>query len=183
MTITASILWRRIDTPGHDACRLEEEEAGWSLCGAAVFRHALGPANISYDVRCDRHWKTLSGRVHGAIGERRIDYFIARRDGAWSLNGEEAPGLAHLVDLDLSFTPATNLLQVKRVDLPMGQAIHSPVAWFNLETGALTALRQIYERRGELALYYQAPEVGYEGLLELAPSGFVRRYPGLWEAE
>ncbi len=24
---------------------------------------------------------------------------------------------------------------------------------------------------------------GYEGLLELASNGFIRRYPGLWEAE
>jgi hypothetical protein len=183
MTIAASILWRRIDTPGHDACRLEQEEAGWALHGVAAFRHAGGPANLTYAVRCDRDWKTLSGRVRGAIGERQIDYLITRRDDTWSLNGEEARGLAHLDDLDLSFTPATNLLQVKRVRLPMAEAVHLPAAWLNLETGALTELRQIYERRGELALYYHAPDVGYEGLLELAPSGFVRRYPGLWEAE
>jgi hypothetical protein len=52
-----------------------------------------------------------------------------------------------------------------------------------LETGALTELRQIYERRDAHRLSYRAPDVDYEGLLELAPSGFIRRYPGLWEAE
>jgi uncharacterized protein len=183
MTILASILWRRVDAPGHDACRLEEEDSGWSLHGAAVFRHWAGAASLSYSVRCDRDWKTLWGRVHGAIGERRIDYLVMREEDAWLLNGEEAPGLAHLSDLDLSFTPATNFLQVKRVALPLGETVHSPAAWFDLEAGALTELRQIYQRRGDLALHYQAPDVGYEGLLELTPSGFISNYPGLWAAD
>src|SRR5207244_2474062 len=34
----AAILWRRLDTPGHDACRLERSDAGWELDGTAVFR-------------------------------------------------------------------------------------------------------------------------------------------------
>jgi uncharacterized protein len=184
MTIIASALWRRIDAPGHDACRLEKNESGWTLRGAAVFRLGDAAANLSYAVRCDREWQTLSGRILGVIGERPIAYRIAREDsGFWVLNGDSVPDLERLGDLDLSFTPATNLLQIRRVALPVGQAVSLPAAWFNLEAGALTALEQVYERRSELTLYYRAPNVGYEGLLELAPNGFIRRYPGLWEAE
>jgi hypothetical protein len=32
-----TICWRRVDTPGHDACRLEQLEDSWRLA-AAVFR-------------------------------------------------------------------------------------------------------------------------------------------------
>jgi uncharacterized protein len=183
MAIVASILWRRVDAPGHDACKLEDRRSGWRLQGAAIFRHSIGPASVSYTVDCDSRWRTLSGRVYGTIGEREIDYHIARRDDAWLLNGESVPGVGHLVDLDLSFTPATNLLQVKRVPLPVGEPISLPAAWFNLDTGALTELEQIYERRSEHALFYRAPGVGYDGLIELAPNGFITRYPGLWQAE
>jgi uncharacterized protein len=182
MTILASIRWRRIDAPGHDDCRLEETASGWRLYGVAVFQHESGPAELSYNVHCRRDWITESGEVRGVVGDRAIDILIERSDGAWRLNGEGTPGLDHLLDLDLSFTPATNLLQLKRVPLPLGEAVALPAAWFNLETGALTELRQIYERRSAHALRYRAPDVGYEGVLELAPNGFVLRYPGLWEA-
>ncbi|MDQ6869318.1 MAG: hypothetical protein M3178_13370 [Pseudomonadota bacterium] len=37
--------------------------------------------------------------------------------------------------------------------------------------------------RRPATFWYEAPSVGYEGLLELAPDGFIRRYPNLWEAE
>ena len=58
-----------------------------------------------------------------------------------------------------------------------------PVAWLDIETGMLIKLSQSYERRSTTTCWYEAPSVGYKGLLEVAPNGFIRRYPGLWEAE
>jgi hypothetical protein len=29
--------------------------------------------------------------------------------------------------------------------------------------------------------WYEAPTVGYADLLEVAPTGFIHSYPGLWE--
>ena len=43
MTV-ASILWRRLDSPGHDASlRLEGNSSGWHLGGTAVFRQEGRP--------------------------------------------------------------------------------------------------------------------------------------------
>jgi hypothetical protein len=41
-------------------------------------------------------------------------------------------------------------------------------------------LPQLYERRGDASYWYEAQTVPYQGLLEIAPNGFVRSYPGLW---
>ena len=47
MQTIATILWRRLDTPGHDVCRLEHDGESWQLDGAAVFRHDDGrPAEL-----------------------------------------------------------------------------------------------------------------------------------------
>ena len=183
MTIVASMLWRRLDLAGHDSCSLLRNDAGWSVEGAAVYQHQSGLARLAYDVQCDDQWRTQAGQVRGAIGRRAIDFAVARRGSSWMLNDTPIPGLDHLVDLDFSFTPATNLQQLRRVAMALNQAVNVPVAWLNVDEGTLTELPQIYERRSETTLWYEAPSVGYEGLLELAPNGFVRRYPGLWEAE
>lgn len=99
------------------------------------------------------------------------------------LNGVAVDGLDHLVDLDLGFTPATNLPQLRRVPLAAGEAAEVPVAWLDMPAGRLGLLPQRYERRSESVYWYEAPTVGYAALLEVDPSGFIRRYPGLWEAE
>jgi hypothetical protein len=91
--------------------------------------------------------------------------------------------LESCVDLDFGFTPATNLLQLQRVALAVGQVADVPVAWLDVSAGTLTVLPQRYERRSATTYWYESPSANYEGLLEVAPTGFIRRYPGLWEAE
>jgi hypothetical protein len=180
----ATILWRRLDTPGHDACRLEQSDAGWQLQGTAVFRHDLAPARLTYLVVCDLAWCTLQGQVSGWLGVRSVELAIARTaGGAWTLNGALVPGPVGCIDLDLGFTPATNLLPVRRLALAEGQAAVAAAAWLNVSAGTLEVLPQRYERRDATTYWYEAPSVNYANLLEVTPAGFVRRYPGLWEIE
>lgn len=117
------------------------------------------------------------------MGERAVDYSVVRHHASWSLNGASLAGMSELFDLDLSFTPATNFLQLRRVSIAENETVSLAVAWLDVDAGTLTELPQIYERRARDAYWYRAPSVGYEGLLELAPNGFIRSYPRLWAAE
>ena len=176
------MLWRRLDVPGHDACRLAEEDAGWRLEGTAVFRESGAPALLTYALACDREWRTRHGRVQGWVGERSVEFAVERTAlGGWTLNGTVIPALEHYVDLDLGFTPATNLPQLRRLGLAVGQSADAPVAWLDVSSGLLSALPQRYERRSEQTYWYEAPSVGYAGLLEVASTGFIQSYQNLWE--
>lgn len=178
-----AILWRRLDTPGHDACRLRESDVGWQLDGRAVFVHEGLPAQLGYSLTCDRSWRTQHGEVSGWIGSEELAFAITRSpDGVWTRNGAVVPGLDGCVDLDLGFTPATNLVQIHRVALAEGQAADVPVAWLDVSSGTLDVLLQRYERRSASTYWYEAPRFNYAALLEVDAVGFVRRYPGLWEA-
>jgi hypothetical protein len=182
--VAATALWRRLDTPGHDACRLEQRNAGWQLQGTAVFRHEAAPALLAYEVLCDQAWNTVQGQVRGWLGTHSVEFTIARTDaGVWTFNGAVAPGLERCVDLDFGFTPATNLLQLRRLALADGQAADAPVAWLDVSAKILMLLPQRYERRDEATYWYEAPTAPYAGFLEVASTGFIRRYPGLWELE
>jgi len=186
MHTIASVLWRRVGTPGHDACRLERNGDNWQIDGAAAFRHVDGrPAQLHYRVRCDGAWHAQWGTVRGWLGGEAVDLSIVRDPhGGWKLNDAQVSGLGHCVDLDLGFTPATNLMQLRRLHLAPGEGSEAPAAWLELETGGgLSELKQHYERRAESGYWYTAPRFDYAGLLEVSQEGFVQRYPGLWEAE
>jgi hypothetical protein len=183
MAVT-SILWRRLDVPGHDACRLEQVGDGWRLEGTTVFVHDEGPARLGYRVACDRHWSTREGEVRGWIGRHLIELRVTRMAGGdWTLNGAVVPQLDECVDLDLGFTPATNLFQLRRLALVDGESAEVPVAWLDVPAATLEVLRQRYERRGATSYRYEAPQFAYNAVIEVGPAGFVTRYPGLWEAE
>jgi uncharacterized protein len=172
--------WERLDRPGCDSALLRPGGDGWLLRGAATFDHDLGSAAVVYQVEVDARWETMRGLITGLLGDQRIQHEIQRADQGWTLNGVAVQGLEHLVDLDYGFTPATNVLQLSRLALEVGQRTEVPVVWFDLDSASLIELPQTYERRSEASYWYEAPTVPYRALLEIAPDGFVQSYPGLW---
>lgn len=183
MTTTTAV-WRRLDAPGHDACRLTGNGREWRIEGTAIFVVSGAHVHLAYEVKCDRGWKTREGTVRGWFGQKSVDLVARRTDNnQWALNGSRVPGLEDCVDLDLGFTPATNLLQLRRLALADGEAMDDPVAWLNVNDGTLSLLRQRYERRSSDSYWYEAPRFEYSAMIEVDESGFPKRYPDLWEAQ
>jgi hypothetical protein len=181
---TTSMLWRRLDVPGHDACRLVRESERWRLEGVAAFRQNGAVGQIAYRVTCDEYWRTLDAHVHGSLGSTAVDVGVRRSArGVWILNGEAVPDLHECVDVDLGFTPSTNALQIRRIALEVGQAKDVPVAWLDVAAQKLSVLRQRYERRTETEYWYEAARFDYSGMLAVNEAGFPTAYPGLWEEE
>ena len=172
--------WRRLDRLGRDAARLRPHAGGWLLQGAAAFDHDGGLAAVAYRVEVDARRKARRGAVSGFVGDKTVLHEILRDRHGWRLNGVRVEGTGHLLDLDFGFTPATNALHLARIGLSLGQKTNVPVAWFDLDSASLIELPQIYERRGDASYWYEAPTIPYQALLEIAPNGFVRSYPGLW---
>jgi hypothetical protein len=181
---THTILWRRLDANGHDACRLIEIEHGWRLEGATIFHHESEPTFIRYQVDSDEIWRTESSLVYGWIGTQSFEFRIMRSsNNVWMLNGKIVPEVAGCVDLDLGFTPATNLFQLRRLALVTGQSADARVAWFDLPGDTLQSLHQRYERRSVDTYWYESPQFHYSAILQVNELGFVEKYPTLWEAE
>ncbi len=178
-----AILWRRLDAPGHDACRLTRHAHGWRLEGSAAFFHHGKPAQLHYLVAADTDFHSMYGDVSGWVDDRTLALNVRRGDdGAWSVNGQVAADTTGCVDLDLGFTPATNLFALRRLALKVGDAADAPAAWVDDETWTLRALPQRYERRTEFSYWYESPTAGYAEMIEVSDAGFVTRYTGLWEA-
>jgi hypothetical protein len=181
--MSISALWRRLDTMGHDAALITPSDNGWSLTGTAVFQHDDGPACLNYRVELDERWITQRGVISGFLHAQPIDFVITRRSDEWFINGKLQAGLGHLDDLDFGFTPATNLQQLRRMQLEVGESAELPVAWLDASAADLVELPQRYLRRDRTSYDYEAPSVPYRATLEIDQSGFVKRYPGLWELE
>jgi hypothetical protein len=179
-----SILWRRLDQPGHESARLCLRQSQWHLAGTAVFAHDRQPCRLDYLVVCDAEWRTRSARVRGWVGAGSIELDLsvdsARR---WQLNDTERPEVAGCVDLDLNFSPSTNLLPIRRLNLPIGQEAAVRAAWLRFPSFLLEPLEQRYRRTDAATYRYESAGGQFVTQLEVNASGFVTRYPGFWEAD
>jgi len=180
-----SILWRGLYQPGHEACRLYLLDTGWKLKGTAVFlSDDRRPCRLSYLVRCDSTWRTLSATVSGWVGKHDVNIEISvDAFHHWQLNGFDKPEVNGCVDLDLNFSPSTNLLPIRRLDLEIGQQAEVKAAWLRFPSFELEPLSQIYSRLDEFTYRYSSNDGKFVRDLTVNEFGLVTNYPGLWEIE
>jgi hypothetical protein len=181
---TQSILWRSIHLPGHEACRLFSHGAEWHLEGTAVFSHLHQPCRLSYLVVCDKEWNTMRASVSGWVAETAVDIdLVVDREHRWRLNGIEQPAVAGCIDVDLNFSPSTNLLPIRRLNLAVGQKAPVNAAWLKFPSFELEPLSQVYSRIDESTYRYRSGGGQFTADLKVDRVGFVRNYPAIWQEE
>lgn len=65
-----SVLWRRVDQPGHESARVFFQDSRRHLIGTAVFAHQEQACRLDYRVICNSEWYTLSATVSGWVGSK-----------------------------------------------------------------------------------------------------------------
>ena len=178
------VLWRRVDVPGHEIAKLETRDGGWELSGCAIFLAEEGPSKLEYSIICDSAWRTSSARISGAIGGREVNLsVVVDAERRWHLNGVECSAVEGCVDIDLGFSPSTNLLPIRRVALAVGEVAEVLAAWLPFPSLRFELLPQVYRREGESRYRYESGGGAFVRMLDVNAAAFVTRYPGLWEAE
>ena len=149
-----------------------------------MFVHEGSPCRLDYLLECDSRWQTLSGKIAGRVGDEVIGVEISvdptRR---WRLNGEECAEVEGCVDLDLNFSPSTNLLPIRRLNLAVGREAGVRAAWLRFPSFRLEPLEQMYRRIDTSTYRYESAGGEFVTELEVNEAGFVKHYPNFWRAE
>ncbi len=179
--VDESVLWVRLDGPGHESARLGRRGSEVILEGSAVFGREGAPCRLDYLVVADGRFHTSRGTVSGWVGERSVAIEIVADAGRWTLNGVECAEVEGALDLDLNFSPSTNLLPIRRLEIEVGREEPVRAAWLRFPNFDLKPLEQTYQRLSPSSYRYRS-EGGFEAELEVRPSGFVSLYPGFSQA-
>ena len=180
----ASILWRRLDLPGHESARVWRDGDGWVLAGSAVFAHEGRPCRLDYLIQCDAEWRTRGATVRGWVGDAEVEVAIeVDAEGRWRLNGAECPRVQGCIDVDLNFSPSTNLLPIRRLRLAIGDQAEVRAAWLRFPGFVLEPLPQVYRRTAERTYRYESAGGAFVRDLAVDDAGFVTSYPDFFEAE
>ena len=99
-----------------------------------------------------------------------------RRDGALIFSGAELP------DIDLGFSPCTNLSTIRRLGLAEGDTQVLDVLWLDIDDWEVKPLRQSYKRSGTMSSVYGSPDQGFTCDLTRDAQGILRRYGDRWAA-
>jgi hypothetical protein len=185
---TNTILWRRLDGPGHEFARLRDggDDGRRVLDGVAIFVEPdeQMPCRLEYEVVCDAGWRTIAASAHGLVGDRPVhaELTVDAR-GRWRLNGVEVPAVDGCADVDLAFTPATNSLPIRRLGLAVGQRADARAAWLRYPEFDLAPLDQVYHRVDATTYEYESSGGHFRANLRVDCEGWVTSYENTWAIE
>lgn len=178
--VPVSVLWRRLDHPGLEYCELS--------CGAestlagTVLAMPDAPMRVDYAIQCTPDWQTIRALVDMRYRGDRVRIALScDEDRRWRRDGVHVPALDGCADVDLSATPSTNTLPIRRLELAVGESCDVTAAWIRLPECELEPLAQRYTRIGERRYLYESRGGAFTAELEVDEHGLVLDYPPAWE--
>ena len=142
------------------------------------------PFRLSYEVRCDAYWRVRAARVGVPGDSPRVELFS---DGEGNWTGPDGQAVSYLKGceyVDISETPFTNSLPIRRLGLAPGESAEIAVAY--LEGAELQPWPepQRYTRLeiGDEDWIYRFVSLdgGFTAELPVDQDGLVLDYPGLF---
>lgn len=172
--------WREWSGNGIEHLVLRERMDGIvaeGVIAATVDAHHFA---VSYRIECDAQWrvKTTYARVIGA--DAAID-LTSDGAGNWqNASGLPLPELDGAIDVDLSITPFTNTLPIRRLSLTEGQHAEIRVVYLRFPDLSLTIDRQRYTclKRGQYR--YESLDTEFTRDIDVDTDGLIVTYPGLF---
>ena len=175
----ATVLWQGVETGALDRCRLEAGPDGLRLSGTVLTAEFGTPLDVRYQVETGPGGLTRRVELEldgGAV--RRV--LLADGAGRWRWeDGSELPEVAGALDVDLTVTPATNTLPIRRLaGLEVGGAADLQMAWVQFPELSVIPSRQRYERLAPDRWRFSSGDFSAELLVD--PAGLVLDYSGLF---
>ncbi len=125
------VMWSAWDGPGLGHLRLAVRDSGVVADGLVLGVAERAPFRIAYEVRCDANWRVRAARV-GVPGEPPKVELLSDGEGNWT--GPDGRAVAYLRGceyVDISETPFTNTLPIRRLGLAPGESAEITVAYFD----------------------------------------------------
>ena len=172
--------WLPDQGSGSEQFECEALASGHVLRGQIVADLEGAGIEASYVVEADVAWRTRRVRVEIA-NRGRILEISANGTGRWSdQEGIWIPALDGCIDVDISLTPATNTLPIRRLNPAAGEAVDISVAYILAPELSLRAGPQRYTRLADRLWRFHGVDSGFTADISVDAEGFVVGYPGLF---
>jgi uncharacterized protein len=178
--------WRWVWQPdlgeGAEEFSFRATERGSEARGEVVATLEGSPLKASYLVETDAAWRTRRVRVD-VKGGGTLE-MLSDGAGHWQRpDGVALPELDGCMDPDISMTPFTNTVAIRRLGSQVGAAAEIKVAYILVPELSSRAAPQRYTRLAERLWRFDGLDIDFTADITVDEDSFVVDYPGLFRRE
>lgn len=181
-----NVMWAAWEATGLEHMRLQQTTDGLLIDSVVLGLKDEQPFRVQYEICCDQTWRVRSSSFH-LLGTHTKEVDLrADGQGHWTdASGSHLSALDGCIDVDISVTPFTNTLPIRRLALRAGQSADLLVAYIAVPEMEVRPMLQRYtclETRDDGGLYrYESVASGYVADLPVDAQGLVLDYPDGWK--
>lgn len=177
------VIWRSEDGMGAEYLFFTETGNGIIADSVVFATRDVDPSRIHYRAEIDRDWRIRSIAIsvaNAGVAERSLQ-LRSDGEGHWrDCEGNALPEFDDCIDIDISATPFTNTLPIRRLHLQPGQVEPIRVLFIHVPTLEIEPWDQQYTGLTKEMVSYESLGTDFRRDLTVDEDGLVVEYPGLF---
>lgn len=173
------VIWRALHLPGMEHMRCTFDALRLNVDGLVIGVDEDQPFRVLYHIQTDEAGCVRDVEVRDLLHGQPAIHLHADGQGHWlDAGGIALPLLDGCIDVDISVTPFTNTLPVRRLRLQPGQSQVIRMAYILASEMQLTTSRQRYTCLSETR--YRFEQGDFRAEIDVDENGLVTEYEGLF---
>lgn len=173
-------VWKALQNETMEYCDVDITEADVRIDGKIVGMAEDIPVSVTYDIMTDSQWQITSLEVLIEKESQPVWISLQREPGEnWTQSGHERPEWKDCIDIDISLTPFTNTLPIRRLDLQPGERREISVLYIDICKGSIEPAQQWYTRLSDTQYGFENAD-GFKAVINVDEEGLVTEYEALF---
>jgi uncharacterized protein len=188
LAMERQVMWSPWTGPGLEHLHVLQEQEGVLADGLILGVEEQVPFRVHYEIHCDPLWRLRAVHMNVPGDSSSSLHLFTDGEGSWMTEGGEVmPSLDGCLDVDISATPFTNTLPIRRLALKPGSSVILSMAYIAIPQMHIESTQQRYTC---LEVTSSGGRYLYESLangvswftaeLPVDSDGLVLDYPGLF---
>ncbi|CAN7429539.1 putative glycolipid-binding domain-containing protein [Bosea sp. LjRoot90] len=174
-----NVRWRAREGDGLEHLTLRTEANGLRADSVLIGERDGQRYGASYRIDCDPDF-TVRGFEIATTDGRGLA--MTRRDGAWhDRSGGHLPAFDACIDIDLSATPFTNTLPIRRCHWQPGQQRRVAILFVPFDSFEPFVTEQVYTCLAQRLFRFETADGSFIAELPVDEDGLVMDYPSLFQ--
>ncbi len=183
--IRKNVIWESLDNIGQESLLIIEKDDNLIVESVVLGVSKELPYRIWYSITCDKKWTVREVTIKSIEMNCKEIKLISDGNGNWSIDTTVAENLEGCVDIDISVTPFTNTIPIRRLNLEKGELHKINVIYIDAISFMIKPVTQCYtylsEKNNVHKYLYENLSSGFTSEIYVDDSGIVIEYPELYK--
>ncbi|CAH0276419.1 hypothetical protein SRABI27_03645 [Pedobacter sp. Bi27] len=174
------ITWEGLEYRSLENCTLTETDNGISVTSVITGQVNNQAIKILYKILTDTLWATYFVEINVILGGYKKTILLEKKGAFWLVNNTIDHRFDDCVDIDISLTPLTNTLPIRRLVFNGQSSNRIEVIYIDIIADMIMPVRQYYTKISDSVYLYENEKSTFKAELKTDSYGLVIEYPKLF---